>query len=200
MILWSEMLHLSFVQDSKQFYLHLTAICEERRVFTPVVLVLLETGGAGGAGGGGGAGALGAELPSSVSGVSVFTSSTSGASELMLISASVLLRSDGCSLLLFLFSKFSNMCMMASTFLSSRDYNTRVNWSKHGELCTQTRQEQIWEAAQREQLPNSNDKSQTEDREKQLLSVICIFQYGKFPRITTYSCVCSASRRTWLCS
>lgn len=41
------MLHLSFVQDSKQFYLHLTATCEDRRVFTPVLLVLLETGGGG---------------------------------------------------------------------------------------------------------------------------------------------------------
>lgn len=106
------MLHLSLVQAIKQAYLHLTTTCEDRRVFTPLLLLLLETFGAA---------ALSAELPSSVSGVSVFISSSSGASELMLISVSVLLRYDGCSRLLFLFSRFSNMCMMASTFLSSRD-------------------------------------------------------------------------------
>jgi len=49
-----------------------------------------------------------------------------------------------------------------------------------------TRQEQLWDAAQEgEQLPNSNDKSQKGDREKQFFSDICIFQHDKFPTITT---------------
>lgn len=100
------------VEATEHPYPPLTTACADLRVFTPTLLLLLETfGGA----------ALNTGLLSSISGVSVFISSSSEASGLAGSSVSVLLLSEGCSRLLFLFSKFSNMCMMASTFLSSRD-------------------------------------------------------------------------------